>query len=599
MTTSNGLNNTELAKVRRYLINRFSQGELQSLSFDMGIEYQNLSHNTKLDFALDLLGYVVRDERLSELLELALKEHKDTMIAELLNKLNDNVDNLPTQTNSNLLNPTDIKPEEGKTLKVGTRKKWLSGKVIFMVSSLIIVGIVLMLLLLVPKLSDPCQKYNNELSINPSKYKISIYGKLNDTSLIDQKGKLDDDVKLIKGQLELDSNLNKSQKITSVILEGNDITDCTNNPPFNYNLSISASLIKKDASLGNILYTFSLNEISNNQPSLLFSNQFSYDNECSHNATQNTAIVKILNFLNITTIPITYYGPFEGSIEDCSRLKEVKSAYNSIDVNGDFQLKYRNVIASANTLISQFKSLLLNHAENVNLEARYLRAKLLLGTMTADGINNASKDFDIIINGTDDVKNIRFFQGLAHFYRGDAEKAIEAFSIVDKTSDFTTEAHLFLSELYALKPTPNQYPFIILEAAKKEKELDLGKDCLKTEYGYQRIDVCLVEGIIDYKAGQYTDAAKIFDSINYLVFRNEMYHYYRKESALYTALTYFELAWLNPDPLRQSYICQAYNAVSKDNYNISSPPLNLPDEQKLEDEKKAFSNCVREALISL
>ncbi len=71
--------NSELdrIKLREILIQYFSLGELQTLYFDLGIDYEALVGNTKAEKARELIEYLERRDRLSELLKLIHQERPD------------------------------------------------------------------------------------------------------------------------------------------------------------------------------------------------------------------------------------------------------------------------------------------------------------------------------------------------------------------------------------------------------------------------------------------------------------------------------------------------------------------------------------------
>jgi hypothetical protein len=71
----------ELAQLRQYLEARFSQEELRTLAYDLGIDYQDLPHTNKATLARELLAHVTRTQQLAALLQLALAKRPDSIIA--------------------------------------------------------------------------------------------------------------------------------------------------------------------------------------------------------------------------------------------------------------------------------------------------------------------------------------------------------------------------------------------------------------------------------------------------------------------------------------------------------------------------------------
>lgn len=61
-------------QLRRILTERFSEGELQDLCFEMGVEYENLPGERHTDKARELVRYLDRRGRLNELVEAGKKE---------------------------------------------------------------------------------------------------------------------------------------------------------------------------------------------------------------------------------------------------------------------------------------------------------------------------------------------------------------------------------------------------------------------------------------------------------------------------------------------------------------------------------------------
>lgn len=63
-----------LTRLRELLIARFSDNELKTLCFDMGIDYENISGSTKSAHAIELIRYLRSRDRLGEFLKLCQRE---------------------------------------------------------------------------------------------------------------------------------------------------------------------------------------------------------------------------------------------------------------------------------------------------------------------------------------------------------------------------------------------------------------------------------------------------------------------------------------------------------------------------------------------
>jgi hypothetical protein len=57
-------------KLRQNLIAYFDEGELQTLAFDLGVDYENLPGKTKGDKARELIAFLNRRGRIHELVQL-------------------------------------------------------------------------------------------------------------------------------------------------------------------------------------------------------------------------------------------------------------------------------------------------------------------------------------------------------------------------------------------------------------------------------------------------------------------------------------------------------------------------------------------------
>lgn len=63
--------------LRQLLIKRFNKPELKDLSFDLGVDYEDLSGSSKKDKARELLAYLDRRGRLPELVKVGREERTD------------------------------------------------------------------------------------------------------------------------------------------------------------------------------------------------------------------------------------------------------------------------------------------------------------------------------------------------------------------------------------------------------------------------------------------------------------------------------------------------------------------------------------------
>jgi hypothetical protein len=79
-----GLTSDDRAFIRRFLEKRFSTSELQALAFDLGVDYETLSHANKSQLAMELIGYWERRNNLGYLLAEALKQRPDQRLEQIL-----------------------------------------------------------------------------------------------------------------------------------------------------------------------------------------------------------------------------------------------------------------------------------------------------------------------------------------------------------------------------------------------------------------------------------------------------------------------------------------------------------------------------------
>ena len=79
----------ERAKLRQFLSDRFSQGELKALAFDLGADYEVMKHSDKEELSVELVSYLQRRDQLRCLVEEALKRRPgvDIDMTDLLAKL--------------------------------------------------------------------------------------------------------------------------------------------------------------------------------------------------------------------------------------------------------------------------------------------------------------------------------------------------------------------------------------------------------------------------------------------------------------------------------------------------------------------------------
>lgn len=72
------MTDTELRiQLRQLLVNRFDDGELRTLCFDLGVGYDNLPGSGKADKARELVSYMERREGLAELVRVGRHARPD------------------------------------------------------------------------------------------------------------------------------------------------------------------------------------------------------------------------------------------------------------------------------------------------------------------------------------------------------------------------------------------------------------------------------------------------------------------------------------------------------------------------------------------
>ena len=77
----------ERARLRQFLMTRFNLAELQTLAFDLGVDYDSLPHATRVEFARELIAYLERSGMIVDLIAEALRLREDDEIASLLERL--------------------------------------------------------------------------------------------------------------------------------------------------------------------------------------------------------------------------------------------------------------------------------------------------------------------------------------------------------------------------------------------------------------------------------------------------------------------------------------------------------------------------------
>lgn len=74
------MNQQQLAALRRILDIRFSEGELQSLCFDLGVSYDDLSGESKSDKARELVGFCHRRDKVQDLVDVLTHNRPDIQL---------------------------------------------------------------------------------------------------------------------------------------------------------------------------------------------------------------------------------------------------------------------------------------------------------------------------------------------------------------------------------------------------------------------------------------------------------------------------------------------------------------------------------------
>jgi len=67
----------DVAELRQLLARRFSLGELRNLCFDLGVDYDDLPAEGKAEKARELVAYLERRERISELVAILRTRRPD------------------------------------------------------------------------------------------------------------------------------------------------------------------------------------------------------------------------------------------------------------------------------------------------------------------------------------------------------------------------------------------------------------------------------------------------------------------------------------------------------------------------------------------
>jgi hypothetical protein len=81
------LDSADRARLRQFLLDRFSLNELKDLAFDLGVNYQVFYHETLSDFARELISYLERRDQLGCLVTEVLKYRPDGNLTQLLPRL--------------------------------------------------------------------------------------------------------------------------------------------------------------------------------------------------------------------------------------------------------------------------------------------------------------------------------------------------------------------------------------------------------------------------------------------------------------------------------------------------------------------------------
>jgi hypothetical protein len=78
---------TERARFRRFLVDRFSLGELKDLAFDLGVDHQSFPHETIREFSREMIADFERRDQLNCLVTEVLRRRPDNDLMQLLAKL--------------------------------------------------------------------------------------------------------------------------------------------------------------------------------------------------------------------------------------------------------------------------------------------------------------------------------------------------------------------------------------------------------------------------------------------------------------------------------------------------------------------------------
>ena len=70
----------QLAELRRIIVNHFSIGELQTLCFDMGVDYETLPGEGKADKAREFVFHLVRERRIAQFIEICHRLRPDVAL---------------------------------------------------------------------------------------------------------------------------------------------------------------------------------------------------------------------------------------------------------------------------------------------------------------------------------------------------------------------------------------------------------------------------------------------------------------------------------------------------------------------------------------
>jgi hypothetical protein len=104
------LNADERATLRRFLARAFSFTELKDLAFDLGVDFQLLSHNTAGEFARELIALFERKGELANLVAEVLRQRYDAELFQLLAALptHPRACKMQIMVDNNLLNPVQM-----------------------------------------------------------------------------------------------------------------------------------------------------------------------------------------------------------------------------------------------------------------------------------------------------------------------------------------------------------------------------------------------------------------------------------------------------------------------------------------------------------